>query len=106
MRLCLAKGYQKVPATDQPPLRQAASGRHIQSFASISFVLAQGAIITIYFNEPIIASILFSGSILLSTRNTRITNSALNDRLSDLKKHQEWEQYLKTKNRRRFGTTT
>ena len=43
---------------------------------------------------------------LLSTRNIRITNSALNDRLSDLKKHQEWEQYLKTKNRRRVGTTT
>ena len=43
---------------------------------------------------------------LLSTRNIRITNSALNDRLSDLKKRQEWEQYLKTKNRRRVGTTT
>ena len=37
----------------------------IQSCAAISFVPAQGAIITIYFIEQSIASILFLGSILL-----------------------------------------
>lgn len=85
----------------------------IQSCAAISFMLAQGAIITIYFIEQIIASILFfrinpafMWSMLLSTHKIRITNMALNNRLSDLEKYQEWEQYLKPQNRRRVGTRT
>ena len=37
----------------------------IQSCAAISFVLELGAMIATYFDEPIIASILFLGSMLL-----------------------------------------
>ena len=37
----------------------------IQSCAAISFVLALGAMIAAYFDEPVTASVLFLGSILL-----------------------------------------
>ena len=80
----------------------------IQSCAAISFVLALGAMIAAYFDEPVIASILFLGSILLMmgsmllfTREIQIANRALDVHLSDLETHQEWEQYLKPKHRRR-----
>ena len=53
----------------------------IQSCAAISFVLALGAMIAAYFDEPVIASILFLGSILLMigsmllfTREVQIAN--------------------------------
>jgi len=46
------------------------------------------------------------GSMLLFTHKIRITNMALNDRLSNLEKYQEWEQYLKPQNRRCVGTRT
>ncbi len=84
----------------------------IQSCAAISFLLALGAMIANYFDEPIIASILFLGSILLMmgsmllfNREIQIANRALDVHLSDLET-QEWEQYLKPKHRRRAATRT
>ena len=76
-------------------------------------MLALGAMIAAYFDEPVIASILFLGSILLMmgsmllfTREIQIANRALDVHLSDLETHQEWEQYLKPKHRRRAANTT
>ena len=80
----------------------------IQSCAAISFVLALGAMIAAYFDEHMVSSVLFLGSILLLmgsmllfTREIQIANTALDVHLSDLESHQEWEQYLKPKRRRR-----
>ena len=85
----------------------------IQSCAAISFVLALGAMIATYFGEPVIASILFLGSILLMmgsmlffTREIQIATRALDVHLSDLKMHQEWEQYLKPKHHHRTDKKT
>ena len=57
--------------------------------------------IAAYFDERTMSSILFLGSILLMmgsmllfTREIQIANTALDVHLSDLEKHQEWEQYL------------
>ena len=84
-----------------------------QSCAAIPFVLALGAMIAAYFGEPVIASILFLGSILLMmgsmllfAREIQIANRALDVHLSDLETHQEWKQYLKPKHRRRNATKT
>ena len=44
---------------------------------------------------------LMMGSMLLFTREIQIANTALDVHLSDLETHQEWEQYLKPKRRRR-----
>ena len=44
----------------------------IQSCTTISFVLALGAMISAYFDEPVIASILFLGSILLMMVSMRL----------------------------------
>lgn len=44
----------------------------IQSCAAISFVLTMGAMIAAYFDEPVIASILFLGSILLMMGSMRL----------------------------------
>ena len=78
-----------------------------QSCAAISFVLALGAMIAAYFDERMISSFLFLGSILLMmvsmllfTREIQIANTALDVHLSDLETHKEWEQYLKPKRRR------
>ena len=64
--------------------------------------------IAAYFDERVVSSILFLGSILLMmgsmllfTREIQIANTALDVHLSDLETHQEWEQYLKPKRRRR-----
>ena len=83
----------------------------IQSCAAVSFVLALGAMIAAYFDERIVSSILFLGSILLMmgsmllfTREIQIANTALDVHLSDLESHQEWEKYLKPKRRRRAAT--
>ena len=46
------------------------------------------------------------GSMLLFTREIQIANRALDVHLSDLETHQEWEQYLKPKHRRRAATRT
>ena len=80
----------------------------IQSCAAISFVLALGAMIAAYFDERVVSSFLFLGSILLMmgsmllfTREIQIANTALDVHRSDLESHQEWEQYLKPKRRRR-----
>ena len=80
----------------------------IQSCAAIAFVLALGAMIAAYFDEPVLASVLFLTSIillmrsmLLFTREIQIANTALDVHLSDLETNQEWEQYLKPKRRRR-----
>ena len=85
----------------------------IQSCAAISFVLVLGAMIAAYFDEPVIASILFLGSILLLigsmllfTRKIQIANKALDVHLSESQTHQEWEQHLKPKHRRRAFTRT
>ena len=84
----------------------------VQSFTAISFVLALGAMIAAYFDEPVIASILFLGSILimmcsmlLFTREIQIANRALDVHLCDLETHQEWEEYLKSKKHRRRAAT-
>ena len=60
--------------------------------------------IAAYFDERVVSSILFLGSILLMmgsmllfTREIQIANTALDVHLSDLELHQEWEQYLKPK---------
>ena len=85
----------------------AASDWHHQSCAAI-LCLALGAMIAAYFDERVESSILFLGSILLMmgsmllfTREIQIANTALDVHLSDLETHQEWEQYLKPKRRRR-----
>ena len=84
----------------------------VQSFTAISFVLALGAMIAAYFDEPVIASILFLGSILimmcsmlLFTREIQIANRALDVHLCDLETHQEWKEYLKSKKHRRRAAT-
>ena len=62
-----------------------------------SFVLALGAMIAAYFDEPVITIILFlglillmMGSMLLFTREIQISNTALDVHLYDLESHQEW----------------
>ena len=80
----------------------------IQSCAAIAFVLALGAMIAAYFDERLLSSMLFltsilllMGSMLLFTREIQIANTALDVHLSDLETHQEWEQYLKPRLRKR-----
>ena len=80
----------------------------IQSCAAMAFVLALTAMIAAYFDERTISSTLFLGSItllmismLLFVREIQIANTALDVHLSDLEEHQEWQQYLKPKRRRR-----
>ena len=80
----------------------------IQSCAAMAFVLALTAMIAAYFDERTISSTLFLGSItllmismLLFIREIQIANTALDVHLSDLEEHQEWQQYLKPKRRRR-----
>lgn len=80
----------------------------IQSCAAISFVLALGAMIAAYFDERLVSSLLFLGSILLMmgsmllfNREIQIANTALDVHLSDLQANQEWRNYLKPKRRRR-----
>lgn len=85
----------------------------IQYCTAVPFVLALGAMRAAYFYKPTKASILYFGSMLLtmgskllSTRKIQIANRALDVHLSNLKKHQESEQYLKPKHRRRAATRT
>ena len=83
----------------------------IQSCAAMAFVLALTAMIATYFDEPTIASIVFLCSIslliismLLFIREIQIANIALDFHLSDLKTHQEWQQYLQPKRKRRTSS--
>ena len=71
------------------------------SCAAISFVIALGAMIAAYFDEHMVSSVVFLGSMLLFNREIQIANTAPDVHLSDLGSHQEWEQYLKPKRRRR-----
>ena len=80
----------------------------IQSCAAMAFVLALTAMIATYFDETTIASIMFLCSIslliismLLFTREIQIANTALDVHLSDLEMHQDWQQYLNPKRKRR-----
>ena len=79
-----------------------------QSIAAMAFVLALTAMIAIYFDKQFISSILFLCSItlliismLLFIREIQIANTALDVHLSDLKTHQEWQQYLRPKRKPR-----
>ena len=79
-----------------------------QTCAALAFILALTAMIATHFGEPNIARMIFLGSItlliismLLFTREIQIANIALDVHLSDLETHQEWEQYLKPRRRRR-----
>ena len=83
----------------------------IQSCAALSFVLALGAMISAYFDKSLFASVLFLGSIflmmvsmLMFTLEIQIANRALDVHLSDLRNHQEWDQYLKSKRRHSAAT--
>ena len=71
------------------------------SCAAISFVIALGAMIAAYFDEHMVSSVVFLGSMLLFNREIQIANTAPDVHLSDLESHQEWEQYLKPKRRSR-----
>ena len=82
----------------------------IQSCAAISFVLALCAMIAAYFDERVVSSILFLGSILLMmgsmllfTSGIQMANTALDVHRSDPESHQDWQQYLKPKRHRRVA---
>ena len=74
---------ERFPFADQPSARQDLRLIGIiQSCAAIAFVLALGAMIAAYFDEPVLASALFltsillmMGSMLLFTREIQIANS-------------------------------
>lgn len=74
----------------------------------MAFVLALTAMIAPYYEERAFASMLFLGSItltimsmLLFTREIHIADVMLDVHLSDLRRHQEFQQYLKPKCKRR-----
>ena len=67
--------------------------------------------IAAYFDERVVSSILFLGSILpmmgsmlLFTREIQIAKTALDVHLSSLETHEEWERYLNSKRNRRSTT--
>ena len=73
----------------------------IQTCGALAFILNLSAMISLYFGLETIGSWLFFASILLMvaamiqfTIEIQIANSALDVHLSDLKKHQEWQDYL------------
>ena len=73
----------------------------IQTCGALAFILNLSAMISLYFGIETIGSWLFFASILLMvaamiqfTIEIQIANSALDVHLSDLKKHQEWQDYL------------
>ena len=87
---------------------QIASLRHrlrliaiIQTCGALAFILNLSAMISLYFGLETIGSWLFFASIILMvaamvqfTIEIQIANSALDVHLSDLEKHQEWQDYL------------
>jgi len=73
----------------------------IQTCGALAFILNLSAMISLYFGLETIGSWLFFASILLMvaamiqfTIEIQIANSALDVHLSDLEKHQEWQDYL------------
>ena len=83
----------------------------IQSCAAITIVLAIVAIITVYFDERLLSSLLFLTSMLLPmgwilcfTREIQIANAALEVHLSDNEALQELQQYLKPRHSNRSAT--
>ena len=79
----------------------------IQTCSSLAFIFNLSAMILLYFGINSLGSWLFFLSIILMvaamiqfTIEIQIANSALDVHLSDLKKHQEWQDYLtKSKSR-------
>jgi len=75
----------------------------IQTCGALAFILNLSAMISLYFGIETIGSWLFFSSIILMvaamiqfTIEIQIANSALDVHLSDLEKHQEWQDYLAT----------
>ncbi|MDC0992902.1 DUF2721 domain-containing protein [Alphaproteobacteria bacterium] len=73
----------------------------IQTCGALAFILNLSAIISLYFGVESIGSWLFfpamlllSAAMILFTIEIQIANSALDVHLSDLEKHQEWQDYL------------
>jgi len=73
----------------------------IQTCGALAFILNLSAMISLYFGLETIGSWLFFASIILMvaamvqfTIEIQIANSALDVHLSDLEKHQEWQEYL------------
>jgi len=73
----------------------------IQTCGALAFILNLSAMISLYFGLETIGSWLFFASIILMvaamvqfTIEIQIANSALDVHLSDLEKHQEWQDYL------------
>ena len=73
----------------------------IQTCGALAFILNLSAMISLYFSLETIGSWLFFASIMLMvaamiqfTIEIQIANSALDVHLSDLEKHQEWQDYL------------
>ena len=75
----------------------------IQTCSSLAFIFNLSAMISLYFGVDNLGSGLFFLSIILMvaamiqfTIEIQIANSALDVHLSDLEKHQEWQDYLAT----------
>jgi hypothetical protein len=75
----------------------------IQTCSSLAFIFNLSAMISLYFGFDSLGSWLFFLSIILMvaamiqfTIEIQIANSALDVHLSDLEKHQEWQDYLAT----------
>ena len=75
----------------------------IQTCSSLAFIFNLSAMISLYFGIDSLGSWLFFLSIILMvaamiqfTIEIQIANSALDVHLSDLEKHQEWQDYLAT----------
>jgi uncharacterized membrane protein (DUF485 family) len=80
----------------------------IQTFSAGAFILNLSAMISLYLNISdagswlfFCAIILMIMSMILFTLEIQIANSALDVHLSDLKKHQEWKDYIERKKSRR-----
>ena len=73
----------------------------IQTCSALAFIFNLSAMISLYFGIASLGSWLFFSSIILMvaamvqfTIEIQIANSALDVHLSDLEKHQEWQDYL------------
>ena len=74
-----------------------------QTFSAVAFILNLSAMISLYFGVNTLGSWLFFLSIILMvaaiiqfTIEIQIANSALDVHLSDIEKHQDWQDYLTT----------
>ena len=73
----------------------------IQTCSALAFIFNLSAMISVYFGVETLGSWLFFSAIILMvaamvqfTIEIQIANSALDVHLSDLEKHQEWQDYL------------